>query len=199
MDPTHPDAGSTTPEMTAIALTDAAARADFWLPDPAVHVHHRRRAAVAPEELWRAAEQIRLDETRTLGRLVRWRIPGLREGITFRDVFREYPFLELEGGELWSISGLAGRIWTLKRDYPRLETPEEFEGWDRQGTVRVLFAHWVEADGDGAALVSDCRVKPVDAFASMRLKALWRLIGVFERLVGGEALAAAVRRAESGG
>ena len=182
--------------MASTTDVNASERADFWLPDPAVRVYHRRRASVPPEELWAASEAVRLDETRTLGRLVRWRIPGLREGITFRDVFREYPFLELEAGDTWSISGLAGKIWTLKRDYPRLETPDDFESWDKRGTVRVMFAHWVEPDGDGSVLHSDCRVEPVDSFASMRLKALWRLIGVFERLVSGEALAAAVRRAE---
>jgi hypothetical protein len=179
-----------------VTLVDVGERADRWLPDPAVRVRHRRTAHVTPDELWEAAERVRLDETRTLGRLVRWRIPGLREEITFRDTFREYPFTELEGGVDWTISGLAGRIWTLKRDYPRLESPQEFAEWDERGTVRVVFAHWVEDDPAGAALVSDCRVQPVDGFASMRLKALWRLIGVFERLIGNEAMTAAIRRAE---
>jgi hypothetical protein len=182
--------------MPTVSDVDVAERAEFWLPEAPVQVLHRRTARATPQDLWRAGEQVRLEDTRTLGRLVRWRIPGLREGITFRDVFREYPFIELEGGDTWSISGLAGSIWTLKRDYPRLQSPEEFRAWDERGTVRVMFAHWVEPDGDGAVLVSDCRVDPVDGLAKVRLKALWKLIGVFERLIGGEALTAAVRRAE---
>jgi hypothetical protein len=183
--------------MASVDDLDVAQRADFWLPDAAVRVNHRRTAPVDSASFWQAAEQVRLEDTRTLGRLVRWRIPGLRAGITFRDVFREYPFIELEAGDTWSISGLAGRIWTLKRDYPRLETPEDFLEWDKGGTVRVLFAHWVEPDGDGSTLISEGRVAPVDTMAAVRLKALWRLVGVFERLVGGEALTAAVRRAEA--
>lgn len=177
---------------------DVAEKADLWLPDPSVRVHHERRSDADPAHFWAAAEQVRLEDTRSLGRLVRWRIPGLREGVTFREVFREYPFLELEGGDTWSISGLAGKIWTLKRDYPRLESPEEFAEWEKRGTVRVLFAHWVEPDGDGGSvLVSESRVKAVDRMAGTRLRALWRLIGVFERLVGGEALTAAARRAST--
>jgi hypothetical protein len=181
--------------MASTSDLDVAARADAWLPDPAVRVYHRRSAPADPQQLWAAAETVRLEDTRTLGRLVRWRIPGLRESVTFREVFREYPFTELEGGDTWSISGMAGKIWTFKRDYPRLGSPEEFEGWDERGTARVLFAHWVEPDGDGATLVSDCRVQPVDRVAALRLRALWGLVGRFERLIGGEALTAAVRKA----
>ena len=61
------------------------------------------------------------------------------------------------------MSGLCGRIWTLPRDYPRLDGPDAFRAWDEPGTVRVLFAHWVEPDGDGgSAIVSEARVAPVD-------------------------------------
>ena len=55
----------------------------------------------------------------------------------------------LDEGEHWSISGLCGRIWTLQRDYPRLDGPEDFRAWAQPGTVRVLIANWVEPDGDG--------------------------------------------------
>ena len=105
----------------------------------------------------------------------------------------------LDEGERWSVSGLCGSVWTLKRDYPRLEGPEDFHAWDRSGTVRVLFAHWVEEDGDGrATLVSESRVKPVDRRGALRLRALWAVVGRFERLIGGEALQVAARRAEGG-
>ena len=56
----------------------AAERLDAWLGAPAVRTHHRRSAAAPAEALWDARDRsVRLDETRTLGRLVRWRIPGL--------------------------------------------------------------------------------------------------------------------------
>src|SRR5690349_11898516 len=97
----------------------------------------------------------------TLGRVVRWRIPGTRPGLTLRDLFRSYPFTVLDEGPDWSVSGMCGRVWTLTRDYPRLGDAAEFARWEEPGTVRILFAHWIESDGDGeAALVSESRVAP---------------------------------------
>jgi hypothetical protein len=40
-------------------------------------------------------------------------------------------------------------------------------------------------------------VTPVDAQARLRLKAIWAVLGPFERLVGAEPLELAVRRAEA--
>jgi hypothetical protein len=152
---------------------------------------------VATGALWDAALRLRLEETGPLGHLVRWRIPGLRAGVTYRALFAEHPFTVLGEGDGWSVSGLAGRIWTLRRDYPRLPDADAFAAWDRRGTVRVLFAHWVAADGDGrSALYSEARVRPVDRHAALRLRALWALVGPWERLIGGEGLARAARRAE---
>jgi hypothetical protein len=134
-----------------------------------------------------------------LGRLIRWRIPGTSADLSFDQLFRTYPFMVLEEDEGLLISGLCGRIWTLARDYPELAGPEAFRDWDRSGTVRALFAHWVErGEGDKAALVSEARVQPVDSRAERRLRVLWALVGPFEGLVGTEALKAAVRRAENG-
>jgi hypothetical protein len=169
-------------------------RLDHWLPEPVVCTHHRRTAAAAPDDLWRAANGIRLKDTRTLGRLVRWRIPGLDGSLTYGELFRAYPFTVVEEGERHLLAGLCGRIWTLARDYPRLNGPEEFATWDEPGTVRVLFGHWVEEGADGSALVSEARVKPVDRTAGLRLRALWKVIGPFERLVGAEAIARATER-----
>jgi hypothetical protein len=38
-------------------------------------------------------------------------------------------------------------------------------------------------------------VQPVDRTASLRLRALWKVIGPFEKLVGAEAIAAAAQAA----
>ena len=159
-----------------------------------MRTHHRRTADSEPDALWRAANGVRLSDTRTLGRMVRWRIPDLRSDLTYGELFRAYPFTVLDEGEHYLLAGLCGRIWTLARDYPRLEGPDDFARWDEPGTVRVLFGHWVEETDDGSALVSEARVAPVDRTAGLRLRALWKVIGPFERLVGAEAIARATER-----
>jgi hypothetical protein len=166
---------------------------DHWLPDPIVCSRHSRPSSAAPDVLWTAATSVRLDDTGTLGRLVRWRIPETPGSLTFRELFARYPFTVLEEGDGWSVSGLCGRIWTLSRDYPRLDGPTSFAEWDEPGTVRVAFANWV-ADGE---IFSEARVAAVDRSAAMRMRALWLVVGRFERLIGAEPLALAVRRAES--
>lgn len=171
---------------------------DAWLPDPAIRTRHRRTAdGASPDALWEAANALRVDATGPLGRLIRWRIPGLPAAVTFGELFAQPPFAVLAEGERWSVSGLAGRIWTLRRDYPRLAGAGAFAAWSQPGTVRVLFAHWVEEDPDDgtAALVSEARVAPVDRGAALRLRALWAVVGPAERFIGGEALARAVRSA----
>jgi hypothetical protein len=169
---------------------------DDWLPDPQIRTLHRRRARASADALWQAAETVQVCDAPSLGRIVRWRIPGTPRDMAFRDVFRRYPFTVLEEGEHWSVSGLCGNIWNLKRDYPRISSADEFVSWDRPGTVRVLFGHWVERDGDRAALVSESRIHPVDRRARIRTRALWTTLGQFERLIGGEALRVAAKRAE---
>jgi hypothetical protein len=174
-------------------------RLDAWLGAPQVRTHHSRRAAASPGELWDVASRVRLADTRRLGRLVRWRIPGLQPGLTYHDLFRGYPFTVLEEDDGLLVSGLCGRIWTLARDYPRLGGPDDFADWDERGTVRVLFGHWVRpADGGAAELVSEARVQPTDRVAGLRLRALWSVVGPFEPLVAAEPLALAARRAASG-
>src|ERR1700750_3509134 len=97
----------------------AEARLDDWLARPVVRTRHHRRAAAGPDGLWGAARGLRLSETRTLGRLVRWRIPGTAPDQTFRGLLAEYPFIVLAEGERWSMSGLCGRIRTPHRAYTR--------------------------------------------------------------------------------
>lgn len=169
---------------------------DGWLPDPQLRTRHRRSADAAPADLWHAAEAVRVGDVPGLGRIVRWRIPNTPADRAFRDLFRRYPFTVLDEGELWSVSGLCGRIWTIQRDYPRLSGPDEFLAWDQPGTARVLFAHWVDTNGRKPALVSETRVQPIDRGARLRTRAMWSAMGRFERLIGGEALRAAARRAE---
>ena len=169
---------------------------DDWLPDATVRTRHRRTAKAGPDALWKAATGIRLADTRRLGRLVGWRIPGVEPSQTYDALFREYPFTVLDESEHGLVSGLVGRIWTLARDYPALDGPEAFASWDEPGTVRVAFHNWVRPLEHGAEVLSEARVQPVDAVARLRLKAIWTVVGPFERLVGAEPLALAVQRAD---
>jgi hypothetical protein len=172
---------------------------DDWLPKPQVRTHHRRAAHAEPGALWDQAAGVRLRDTRTMSRLVRWRLPGAKPDQTYWKLFAAYPFTVLDEGEHWSLSGLAGKIWTLDRDYPRLSGREEFCAWDEPRTVRVLFAHWIEPGDDGrSTLVSEARVRATDRRGGLQLRALWLTIGHFERFVGAEALRVAARRAEGG-
>lgn len=169
---------------------------DAWLHDPQVRTSHRLSVAADADRLWHAAETVRLRDAPRLGRAVRWRIPGTAPDLLFRDLLRQYPFAVIDEGAHWSVSGMCGRIWTLSRDYPRIEGADDFRAWDEPGTVRVLLAHWIEADDPAqTTLVSEARIKPVNRQAGLRLRALWAVVGHLERLIGGEVLRVAVRRA----
>jgi hypothetical protein len=170
---------------------------DAWLPDPQVRSLHRCSAETDADRLWNAAESVRLRDAPILGRAVRWRIPGTSLDLSFWDLFRRYPFSVIAEGARWSVSGMCGRIWTLRRDYPRIDGAKDFLAWEEPATARVLLAHWIEGNGRGqSALVSETRIKPVDGQARLRIRALWALVGHFEALVGREALRSAAQRAE---
>jgi hypothetical protein len=172
---------------------------DRWGPAPLVHVEHRRETGVSAEVLWSAAQSVRLHDTRALGRLVRLRIPGLTPETSYDAMFRSEPFNVLFEDETALVSGLVGRIWTLRRDYPVLADPEAFRSWSARGTVRVMFASWAEATGaGGAALRNETRVDAVDRAARAGLATLRPLITGSHSLIGREGLEIAVRRAEAG-
>jgi hypothetical protein len=167
---------------------------DAWLPGPQIRVRHRREAGASPGRLWAAARAVRLRDAPNLGRLVRLRIPGLSPDLRFDELFRAPPFYVLCEDELTLVSGLVGRIWTIRRDYPSLNGPAEFRSWSRRGTVRVLFANWVEPAGDGrAALVSETRVQAVDLRGRLGLAAVRPLISSSHQLISREAFRAALR------
>lgn len=170
---------------------------DAWIADPQVRTRHRREAAAGADALWAAAGSVRLSDTMSIGRLVRWRIPGVPADQSFGGLLSEEPFTVLAEGERYSISGLCGRIWTLARDYPRLDGPDAFLAWDKPRTVRVLLAHWVQDGENGrSTLISESRIAPTDRVAAARLGALWLALGPFERLIGAEPLTLATARAE---
>lgn len=181
-----------------IILEVQSARPDLdrWLPDPAIKISHRRGSAADPEQLWKAASELRLADTRLLGRLIRWRIPGVRASTSFDELFRTAPFVVLAETDLSLVSGLVGKIWTLRRDYPSVDA-EAFQAWSQSGTAQVLFAHWAQPAQDGRAdLHSEARVKAFGTQGRVGLASVRPMVRAFEQLIGSDALATAVRRAE---
>ncbi len=170
----------------------AAPDLDHWLPRPAVRIAHERGSSATAPELWAAAQQVRIGDTGLLGRLIRWRIPGIEAGQRFVDLFSGPPFLVLERGETWLVSGIVGRIWTLRRDYPVLAEPQAFRDWSRSGTAKVVFAHWASESG----LHSEARVQAFGSRGRVGLAAVRPLIGSFQHLIASEGITTAVRLAE---
>jgi hypothetical protein len=170
---------------------------DNWLPEPSLQIAHRRESDADPDRLWDAARHVELRDTGLLGRLVRWRIPGVPPDTSFDQMFRAAPFLVLDDGDRALASGLVGRIWTLRRDYPALADPDEFRRWDVSGTAKVAFANWVESAPSGrAALCAEVRVQGIGTQGRLGVAAVRPLVKRFQQLVGSEGIAAAVRLAE---
>ena len=90
-----------------------------------------------------------------------------------------------------------GRIWTFARDYPALDGPEASRPGTSPAPSGSRSTLGAAARRRARELLSEARVQPVDAVARLRLKAIWTVVGPFERLVGAEPLALAARRAEN--
>jgi hypothetical protein len=168
---------------------------DRWLPEPVLRTRHRRESPATAAELWESAATVRLRDCRMLGRLIRARIPGVHASWSFNELFRRDPFNLLEEGPSYNLSGLCGRIWTVRGDFARLSQPSDFRNWHAPGTVRVLFAGWAEATESGSALVSEVRIGAVDRKAALYLRALKPFIATFQGLVATEPLQIAAQRA----
>jgi hypothetical protein len=172
---------------------------DRWLSAPARRTSHRRVSRAGAEELWRAAMGVRLRDCRLLGRLVRARLGVADATLTFEALFRGAPFVVLDEGPTWSLSGVCGRIWSPRAELATLRDPQAFRDWDEAGTARALFAHWAQPLGAGGAMIcSEVRVSATDRRAALRLRTIEPLIVAFQSLIGVEPLSLAVRRADDG-
>ncbi|MGH2844336.1 MAG: hypothetical protein ACRDKL_12255 [Solirubrobacteraceae bacterium] len=133
-----------------------------------------------------------------LGRLVRWRIPGVPASIAYDELFRTAPFTVLAEEQGALVSGLVGRIWTVRGDYPTLSEPDAIRRWSEPGTARVVFGNWVEPAGcKRAVLISETRVDVTGRQGSVGLAVVRPLITAFHSLIGSEAMAVAKRRSEA--
>ena len=174
---------------------------DHWLPDPAIRTPTTgARRTRRPTRCGRRRRASAWRRRAGSGRLVGWRIPGVQGSLTYHELFRAYPFTRARRDPSTASSpACAGGSGRSPRDYPALDGPEAFAAWDEPGTVRVAFAHWRprRSATAGRELWSEARVQPVDTGARLRLKAVWAVVGPFERLVGAEPLALAGAGARS--
>jgi hypothetical protein len=172
---------------------------DTWLPDYHVRTLQRRVSRAAPDRLWEAATQTRIRDTRVLRPLI-----GARLGphappasTTFRELFRSGIFTLLEEGDHYSISGVAGCLWSPRGEYARFESAADYKEYEPAGRAKGAVMTLVREHERGAEIVTEIRVWCTDRGAWLRFRPVWLLVAPFMRFVRLELLRAVVRRAEA--
>lgn len=187
------------PERLPLLETHLAPSLDSWLPDYHVRAVHRRASRATPDELWKAAEETRIRDTRVLRPLI-----GARLGphappaeTTFRELFRTGIFTLLEEGERYSISGLAGSIWAPRGEFARFESAADYRQYERPGRAKAAVLTQVREHERGSEIVTEIRVWCTDRSAEIRFRPVWLVVSPFMRFVRIELLRAVARRAET--
>jgi hypothetical protein len=173
---------------------------DDWLPVHHIRMRHTRSSTAPPDRLWEAASSLRLADTPTMRRLIHWRLGkhAPDADTTYRELFRSGIFMLLEEGDLFSVSGVAGRIWAPSGEYARLESPDDYRKYERRGTAKVVLLTQVSPHERGSQIVSESRVYVQGRRTRMLFRGFWAMVRPLGRFVPHEVLAAAVRHAESG-
>jgi hypothetical protein len=169
-----------------------------WLPGCHARVHHARVARASPEQLWEAAQAVRLRDAPRLGRLIRWRLGkhAPPPDTTFEEFFRTGIFMLLEEGERLYISGVAGKIWAPSGDYAEFETAGEYREYRRRGTAKVVVKIEVREHERGSQIITEARVWCADRRTEMIFRSFWAVVAPLARFIYSDGFAAAVRRAE---
>jgi hypothetical protein len=159
---------------------------------------NRRASRAAPDELWEAAEQTRLRDTRVLRPLI-----GARLGphappadTTFRELFRTDIFTLLEEGEHYSISGVAGCLWAPRGEFTRFESAADYRQYEKPGRAKAAVLTQVCEHERGSEIAAEIRVWCTDRRAEMRFRSVWMIVAPFMRFVRMDLLRAVARRAE---
>ena len=172
---------------------------DNWLPEHHLRLRHARTSSAAPERLWEAANDLRVSDTPRMRRVMRWRMGRHAPGAdtTYRELFRSGIFTLLEEGERFSVSGLAGRIWTPSGDFARFETPADYREYGRPGTAKVALLTEVRDHPRGSQIVTESRVRIDGRRTRLVFRGFWAVVRPFSRFIPHEVHAVAVRRAEA--
>jgi hypothetical protein len=141
---------------------------------------------------------VEVRETRTLRPIIGWRLGRYAPAgdAPLYEVLATHPFVRLAEDGMVSVSGLAGKLWSLGDTFVRFDDSAMFGGWREPGYCKVAVRHEVVPDGGGAAIISDVRIWCTDRRAQLRFRPYWAFIGPFSRFIGSELLSAAARRAE---
>jgi hypothetical protein len=142
---------------------------------------------------------VEVHETRTLRPIIGWRLGRYAPAADapLYEVLATHPFVRLAEDGMVSVSGLAGKLWSLGDTFVRFDDAEVFRGWREPGYCKVAVRHAVVArDGGGSEIRSEVRIWCTDRRAQLRFRPYWAFIGPFSRFIGSELLSAAVRRAE---
>ena len=160
----------------------------------------RRASSADPDRLWEAAGRTQVGDTRILRPLI-----GARLGphapsadTTFRELFRSGIFTLLEEGDQYSISGIAGCLWSPRGDYARFESAADYKEYEPPGRAKGAVLTLVREHERGSEIVTEIRVWCTDRGAWMRFRPVWLIVAPFMRFVRMELLRQVTRRAESG-
>ena len=97
---------------------------DNWIPHCHIRLRHARTSGAPPERLWQAASELRLTDTPTMRRMIRWRLGSHAPDAdtTYRELFRSGIFMLLEEGDLFSVPGSPDGSGTHPGNTPGLRT-----------------------------------------------------------------------------
>jgi hypothetical protein len=132
-----------------------------------------------------------------LHRVVRWRLGTHAPApeTTFQDFFSTGIFIRLEEGEHYSVSGVAGRIWTPSGRYEQFAAAADYKEYARAGTAKVALLTEVHGHPKGSEIRIEARVFCSGRRTRLAFWPFWQMVHPFGRLIGAEGLAAAVARA----
>jgi hypothetical protein len=172
---------------------------DSWLPDYQVRSLQRRVSRADPERLWSAAGQARIRDTRMLRPLIGARLgPNAPPAqTTFRELFRSGIFTLLEEGDRYSISGVAGCLWSPRGEYAHFESAADYTEYDPPGRAKAAVLTLVREHERGAEILTEIRVWCTDRSAWLRFRPVWLIVAPFMRFVRMDLMRSVARRAEA--
>jgi hypothetical protein len=178
---------------------------DAWMPAWDAVERHATHVRASPEAVWEVARTLDFARSPVIRALFALRsLPGLLSrgprrpalGATLDGLLRSGFVLlgERPGEEL--LLGLVGRFWRPDGGIVRL-TADELRAFDRPGYAVATWNFTLAAEGGGARLATETRVRCTDAAARRSFLRYWAVVGPFSGLIRREMLRS-IRRAAEG-